>query len=276
MNQQIEQKITRIVSPIGNGSHVIVPKEWEGDVVMLKRIPKDPKKQILRILEPYLSEIIGVYLYGSYARKEQNIKSDVDIIVITEKKIRKTKQEIPYDFIFIEKNKLNKIRNFNPILYYSFLKEAKPLINASFLEKLRKEEELPVKKKDFLRYLRDTREIVAFNEALINMDKEDNKDFIDSGIIYSLILRYRGLYIIDELLKNKKFSNKIFLSKLKNKIAHNNVDELYDTYRLIRNGKKVDKKIAREKVELLIDCLNKEINHLEKGIKKNAKQKKKK
>ena len=81
--------ITKLVQKFGNSAHVVLPKEYIGKRIRFIAEPKtfdDIKSQVLEILKPYLENILGIYLYGSYARNEQIIDSDVDILVITNTK----------------------------------------------------------------------------------------------------------------------------------------------------------------------------------------------
>jgi predicted nucleotidyltransferase len=249
MDIEPPNEIRRIATPSGNGSHVILPKDWEGYEVSLTRIEIDPKKDILKFLEPYLSDIIGIYLYGSYARKENEKNSDIDILIITDKKIA-IKVKKPFDLTQIEKDKLNKFKKINPILFYSFLFEAETIMNNSFLEGFRKEE---FNKNYFKGYLKDTNRVISINQKLLNLDKSEI--YADSNLIYSLILRLRGIYILETLLKKEKFSNDSFLKLLRNKLVHD-PKVYYDIYRAIRDNKKPDKKIKIEEAEKLLNLLN--------------------
>ena len=83
------EQIFRKVTLIGNGAHVFAPKEWAGEKVIIVRTPEIPlRRKILKILEPHLEDILGVYLYGSYARGEQREDSDIDVLVISNKNFK--------------------------------------------------------------------------------------------------------------------------------------------------------------------------------------------
>ena len=73
---------------LGNSAGVLLPKEWLGNEVRVTLIEKpiNIKQDILKIVEPFLDEVIGIYITGSYARGEQKHDSDIDILVITENK----------------------------------------------------------------------------------------------------------------------------------------------------------------------------------------------
>ena len=73
---------------IGNGAAVYVPKEYLGKeiVITLQESVQEIKKRVLTSLIEFMPNILGVYLYGSYARNEQTLDSDIDILVITKEK----------------------------------------------------------------------------------------------------------------------------------------------------------------------------------------------
>ena len=81
-------KILKEVVSIGNGAAVYVPKEYSGREVLIT-LPEgidEIKNRILRSLIEWMPNIIGVYLFGSYARKEEDMLSDIDILVVTQEK----------------------------------------------------------------------------------------------------------------------------------------------------------------------------------------------
>ncbi len=262
-----KEEIHRIATPTGNGSHVILPKDWEGYEISLTKIETDPKKDILRLLEPYLKDIIGVYIYGSYVRKEQGKNSDIDIIVVTNKKMD-IQIKKPFDITQIEKDKLDNFRRINPILFYSFLFEAEPIINSYFLEELRKKE-VGSFKDYFNEYLEDTSRAISINQQLLNLNKSERQEYINNNLVYSLILRLRGVYILETLLKKERFSNDSFLKLLKNKLAHD-PQGYYDIYRAIRDNKKTTRNIKVEEAEKLIDLLKNLLMEVSQKL-KNAK-----
>src|SRR3989344_696043 len=81
-------RLLKQVVEIGNGAAVYVPKEYIGKevVITLPENLEDIKKRILTSLIDYMPNILGVYLYGSYAREEQEKNSDIDILIITKDK----------------------------------------------------------------------------------------------------------------------------------------------------------------------------------------------
>src|SRR3989344_5864914 len=82
--QEIEE--LKEVRKWGNSAGILLPKELIGKQVKITIIDRtlEIKKEVLNIIEPFLQDIIGVYLTGSYARGEETEESDIDILVISE------------------------------------------------------------------------------------------------------------------------------------------------------------------------------------------------
>jgi len=266
MSQLLQkEEIKRIATPVGNGSHIIVPKEWEGyEIVLTRIIESDPKKEILTILEPYFENIIGVYIYGSYARKESRKGSDIDIMVITDKKISGIEVKKPFDITFLEEEKIDSLKKRNPVLFYSFLFEAEPILNAGYLEQLRKKE-IKVVKRYFMDYLEDSERVIKINKGFLELDQSSNVKFVDANLIYSLILRLRGMFIIDNLLKGEKFSNNSFLKILRDKLAHD-PQSYYDLYRAFIDNRKPKGKIYVLEAGKFINLLDEQLREVKRIV----------
>lgn len=66
---ETQERIIRKVNPSGNGAHVFAPREWMNEEVLVVRISKlDIKKEIFKVSEPHMKNIVSVILFGSYAR----------------------------------------------------------------------------------------------------------------------------------------------------------------------------------------------------------------
>lgn len=232
------EKITRIVTGIGNGAHVFTPKEWVGEEVILVRKPKPPvNDRILAVLKPYLENVIGVYLYGSYARGEAGKDSDIDLFVVTNKKIKIEKEN--YEIVSLTEDSIEQAIKISPILIYSALKEAKPIVNSKLLAELK--EKYPIEKKYLKEYLKETKEVIEINEALLDG--------------YSIVLRLRGVFIIKQLLNGRAYSHedfKLWISK------NSKID----------SEKVLDKKseLTEEELNILLSLLKKSVKELEKRL----------
>jgi predicted nucleotidyltransferase len=256
-----EQEYVRNVGKWGNSGGILLPKEWVGNQVKIILINRtdEIKKEVISIIYEYLDDVLGVYLTGSYSRGEQDKDSDIDIIAIT----NNTKKEIisgKYHISLITLENLRKTLEKNPILIAPRLKEAKAIINPLLLDELNKKE---IKKISFKNYIEETKRIILINEGLINLEK--NEYLTSPEIIYSLILRLRGIFLIKCILHNKTYLKKDFLKYLEeSKIEKNRIEAIYKIYRDIRNNEKTkDKNIIKiEDVGLILDFLKKESNLL--------------
>src|SRR3989344_7708409 len=123
----IKEQLVKTVVRSGNGGAVWVPKNWLGQevIVILPQKPKlDVKERIIRLLEPYLKDIISVFIYGSYARHEETKDSDIDVMVITENPVKISIKEPKLEITVFELEKFKKIIEKYPVMYCQMVKEA--------------------------------------------------------------------------------------------------------------------------------------------------------
>lgn len=246
-------ELIKKITKAGNSSNVLLPKGWLGGTARVELIekPLNTTEDILRILSPYLKNILGIYLVGSHARGEETERSDVDVLVITNnlnKKIKKGR----YEMILISEQILRERleRNILPIL--PMLKEAKAIMNEGLLEKYKNI--MPNKKN--LKWIIDiTKSAQKMNKILISMSEENEN--ISDGIAYSLILGLRTVYIIDCLKKNKIPTSK----GLKNLVFKlTKTEEPYHAYLRSKNNKpdaeSISPDIAEKLNEYVIGRLN--------------------
>lgn len=260
-----EQLIKRVVSS-GNGGAVWVPRSWLGEEIVVIRPEKpelDLKGKIIKLLIPHLKDIIAIFLYGSYARNEQEADSDADVLVIAKNKFDLKKHE-KMDIKVIELSKLKETLEKNPIMYLSILQEAKPIINSSLLEELKK---IKIDYKKFKWFIETTADHIKTSKEFIELDKLDGEYLTSYSVVYSTILRLRGIFLIKCLIDKKHYSNKLFKKWLLQKdISDLEYRAAYSIYRSIRDNKKIDKKIKISAAEALLNILIKEINDLKERI----------
>jgi predicted nucleotidyltransferase len=251
-------EIMRSVQKWGNSGGVLVPKEWlnrEVKIILIDR-SSDIKKEIFDILDDYLEDIIGVYLTGSYSRGEQREDSDIDIIAIS----NNTRKEITsgrYNVSIIPLYTIEKTLKNNPLMILPRLIEAKPITNLGLLDKFK---EIKISKELFKDFIKDTERIIKINEELIDLEDSSKKYLESNELIYSLLLRLRGIYLIKCILYRKKYSNLHFLNFLKKSVGKDYLN-VYEVYRLIKEGKETNIKLSLKVAEKLIKLLKKEVRN---------------
>ncbi len=252
-------ELVKNVSKWGNGAGVLLPKDWAGHQVKVTLIDRtsDIRKEVLDMLAPYLEDILGVYLTGSHARGEQEPDSDIDIVAIS----NSTKQEIKsgkYHVSIITLEGARRTLEKNPILILPRLSEAKPIINESLLNELKSKK---ITIKQFKGFLDDSKHIISICEGFLKLDKEQGRNALDSEqILYPLMLRLRGVFLIKSLLHKKKYSKKHFINSLD--LDASEAKKTYSDYTHIRDGKKVVAPVKIETAENLLSQLKREVGTL--------------
>ena len=246
---------TRVVQQIGNGGHIYLPKELIGQKVAVNLVEKtmeDIEEEILNILKPHLKHIEGIYLHGSYARNEQTLGSDIDVLVITGGKIEIEKRVNEYEIISATSEQIEKTINNNAVLILPILKEAKPILNQQLIEKYKKEK---LTKKNTRWYIETTESSLKLAKDWI-ADKDMNSI---PNIVYPLILRLRGLYLIESLIHNRGYSNEGIINYLiKKGVSHDKAEQLYKMYREHRDNKTISENVLNyEDIEKLYNIVYK-------------------
>lgn len=259
----METELIRPVVKIGNSSGVILPKSWinqEARVEIIIKNPSDILASLLDILknEIPLNKVLGIYLTGSYARKEEKIDSDIDVLIITDN-INKSFKKGKYELLLISKeNLINSLKN-NALPLLPMLKESMPLLNEVLINEFKS---MHLTKKSIEWHIKTTKDAIKENQSLIEMIKILKEDKVDDSIAYSLILRLRGIYVLDCLKKNKSWSNE-YLLKLIKKIAGSTLS--YERYNYVKNEKGENKsKLSLKEAEKLLNHIIQKNNQQEK------------
>lgn len=256
-------ELLKNVSKWGNSAGVLLPREWIGNQVKIVLIDRtlEIKKEVFNILDSYLNDILGVYLTGSYVRGEQEDDSDIDIIAIS----NKTKKDIVsgrYNVSILTLDSLKKTLEKNPILILPRLNEAKPIFNQPLLEELKATR---VSVKSFNEYLNECKRIIRINKGLLSLNEDQSPEYLDSPeIIYSIILRLRGVFLIKSIIDKRPYSKKGFLDWLKKLIEEKELKNSYENYKAIRDNKKAKCKVKVETSLVLLNFLEKEVINYEK------------
>lgn len=231
-----------------------MPIEWNGKKVAVRLIEKSITQTVLEILDEkgLLKSTLGIFLAGSYARGEENEKSDIDILVITEN-ISKQLKVGNYEITFIPKDKLYRLLK-KSLYLNALIREAKAILNNELLQQYKKEASfLSIKS-----HLREIKSISKIHEDSISID-EGLGEKISDGIIYSLVLRLRELYLIECMKNNEISSNSKFIHLL-GKIS---CTKCYESYLRVKNDLKPRVVIPVREARSLISEIKKRIARLE-------------
>lgn len=259
------ETILRKTIKSGNASAVVLPKTWLNKKVRIDLIDKTPEiilHDVIDIVKSTidLSEIIGIYLVGSYAREDQTYLSDIDILIISEKTNKELIKKENYEILIVSLDLLDYKLKENLLPIGTMLKEAKPLLNRNFLKKIK----IVVTKRNINWYLKTTKDslrIIKNSIDTIEKNKPDGK--LSDAVAYSLILRIRTLYMIDCLMKDKLYDKNEFVSLIK-KISGSLI--AYDRYIYAKNNKESKRELplneGKKLYEYLKEFLQKTTNFL--------------
>jgi len=237
------QTITKKTRELGTSAGVILPRNWLNKQVTIT-LNQPTKEQILKdiieiLIENNLTEQTkAIYLYGSHARNDQDIESDIDILVIANQ--NKIINKNNYQILITTEKSLN-----NQNLHIqSIIKEAKPLLNKEILENKKPQ----IKTKPLLT---EIEKILKINKDTVETCKTNNLKIPD-GIVYSLILRLRELYLIKTI---KKQYNKQELIQITG-------EKPYSAYLRIKRNKKEINNTKPEELNKIIETSEKWLKEL--------------
>ncbi|MFA6022899.1 MAG: DUF2080 family transposase-associated protein [Candidatus Pacearchaeota archaeon] len=256
-----EQQLVKVVKAFGNGAHIFVPKEWAGEqIIVIKQPRKSIKEKIIEIIEPYLESISGVYLYGSYARAEQREDSDIDLFIVSNKKIKI--QSKGFEINCIEEKNIEKAIKLEPLLMYSIFSEAQVIINSKLLYELK--EKYKPKVNDFKEYFASCKRLIEVNQEFLSHETKEQY-FLGQAVPYSIMLRLRGIFIIHMLLKGEKYSYKKFKEWIIKKASKIDFDAIYEAYKNAKDEIKTKQKIKTNDLYVLLKLLDNDVKILEHG-----------
>lgn len=252
-------KLIKPIIKLGNSAGIVLPKEWCGGKARVELIKKpiNIKKDILEILEKYLVDIQGIYLVGSCARGEQTDKSDVDVLVITNKINKKIKQG-KYNILLISKEQIENSLRDNVLPLLPMLREAKSFLNDELISGYKK---TCLTRRNLKFHIETTKSAMKVNKVAIEINKKSISNSSDATA-YSLVLRLRSIYIVDCLKKNKEWSAIEFTNLIKKITGSLNA---YNGYLRVKNDKKIKKELPVEESEKLYFYILKAIRKQENG-----------
>lgn len=241
----------------GNSSAVILPKSWLNKEVRIELLEKTPEiilLDVINIMKSHIdsSEIIGIYLVGSYAREEEDENSDIDILVVTRDTDKKIIHEGIYSIFIISSELIEQKMKKDLLPIGPMLKEAKPLLNSDYLSSI----EVKITRQNVKWYLDTTKDKLETIKRLISETKDKN---LSDRVAYTLVLRIRTLYIIDKLIKNENYSKKDFIKIITNVSKGTNA---YERYISVKNNSKEGHGISVLEAEKLYEYLKKELTSI--------------
>jgi len=248
-----QEQIVKPVMRSGGSGSVYVPKDWIGQKVIVR--PLNISDNILHLVSPYMNNVMGIFLYGSYARGEESPESDIDVLIITDTGI----ESIPsngFDIEAVGYERIKKLVSEDPVGYFSIVHEAVPIMNKRLLNELKR---IKPKKKSLNVYYGSTKSALKIVRGLLDMEGVSSEDL--PPCIYSLLLRLRGLYLVRCNSQRKKYLNAEFENfVVRRGFPPEKYRGVYAIYRAVRDKKRIPKYyVSKKDVELLYEIVINEL-----------------
>jgi len=246
------KSLIKTTREVGTSAGVLLPRKWLNKQVVVTLAPNSKQEiaeYVLNLLfnKKYNEEIKGIYLFGSYAREEQDFDSDIDVLVIT-KKINKMINQNGYEILLVSEEHLSKNLQ-NNLFYQSLLNELKVIINKDLIERYSTKKF----KINFKKNLSDIRKILKINKESVKICEKFGKNIPD-GIVYSIILRLREMYLIKGLLSGVNYYKEEFIKIIG--------EENYLAYLRIKRNKKELNNISVIEIKKLLNLSEKWLKEL--------------
>ncbi|HIH16054.1 MAG TPA: nucleotidyltransferase domain-containing protein [Candidatus Diapherotrites archaeon] len=239
----------------GNGAIVYVPKRWAGKTVLVaaQEPPQAFEREALKILEPFLGSVQGLYLFGSRARGEARADSDADFLVLTDKPFNPGKHA-GFEFLVLSPAQIEQeMAGARGVFLRQALDEAKPGLNARLLEELRRAAGTP----DYHALLDDT--LAAFKQVkeLLDADRRRGvKEVRGGACVYSLVLRAKALYAARCQLRKKSFTLQGLRQDLYGQgLARETVERLLEAHRAERDERRGKPSIRLVELNALFEAV---------------------
>ena len=246
------ERIVKKTREVGTSAGVLLPRSWLNKQVVVTILDPTIEEIIKKVVEIILDhkfneEVKGVYLYGSYARGDNDSNSDIDILIITQK-TNKLINIDNYEILLVNEENFSKnlLKNLN---YLSFLRECEVIFNKELIEKYK------LSKLDFNSklLLDEVGRILKINNESVELCME-RKLNIPDGIVYSIVLRLRELFILKCFNSKKKYNKAEFLRVIGNKF--------YSSYLRVKRNEKNLNDLTAEEVYPLIKLSEKWLREL--------------
>lgn len=210
------EKIIKQTREVGTSAGVLLPRSWLNKQVVVTLLSPSKEEIIRGIMEIILrynlnEEVKGIYLFGSYAREDYDAESDIDVLVITQKTTRLINYN-NYEILFVSEKDFSK-NIYNNLNYLSAINEVKVILNRELIKKYA----LKKKKFNLKKYFVEIERILKINKETVEFC-EDNKINVPDGVVYSIVLRLRELYLIKCIFSEKSYYKKDFIKIIGDKI----------------------------------------------------------
>jgi len=246
------ETIVKQTREVGTSAGVLLPRSWLNKqvvVTLLRPSKEEIARDVFNILiqERLNSDVKGIYLYGSYARGDHDENSDVDLFVITHK-TNKLIRSRNYELLLVTEENFSKNLATN-LNYLTLLKEAEVIVNSELIQRYKsKNVKFNTKKQ-----LSEIERVNRFNRDTVETCGENGLNIPD-GVVYSIVLRLREIYMIKDLISNKHYSKEEFLRMVGEKT--------YSAYlRVKRNGKELNT-VSPEELTKILDLSEKWLKEL--------------
>lgn len=242
--------LTRQVKKIGNGAYITLPKHTIGHTVtvILEKTLQEIKAEALQLLSPYLKHIKGIYLHGSHARGDSTPTSDIDLLVISDGKVKIPRRMGEYEIMTVTLQGLEKDLSYLAPLVLPAIKEAKPILNEELLKPYK---DSKLNKRNVKWYIETTQSAVRLAASSLEVDEDHTIP------VYSLILRLRGLMMIDCMLNTKRYTTKVVSDYLlKRGLSESQIKALNNIYQDRRDERPIKKaSVQKQSVIMLLEAV---------------------
>lgn len=261
-------RIVKEVVAIGNGAAVYVPKEYNGKQVLIT-LPEgieELQRRVLSLLVQYMPNIIGVYLYGSYARKEEDTRSDVDILVVTQEKDEQIKRTLSeFDARVVTYKDLKKSIENYPLFLVPSIQEARVFLNPVVLAELKK---IPINLSKLQWHFEEIQRIIKIVESSINISEEEQ---ISATYLASVMMRIRVCFLIQSIIKKSPYTHEKLKGKLiKQGFQKNDVERWFSIYQELREEQETSLQVKKEEVQELLTYLKRYVHKVNNETRKKA------
>jgi len=205
---------------VGNSAGVLLPKNLLGAEVKITVVerPVNIRKDVFKVLAPYLEDILGIYLTGDYAREEEDENSHVEILAISDS-ISKIFRIGKYNVTILPLAKAEKALKENIVSIHLKIKEAKPILNKFMLKKLH---EFKLTKPGLIVYAGKAKKDLALISSLL----ENSENLNHEEVFKSLISLLKEIFTLKCIMEKKQYFKKNFFEWLSKYLSPETISKI--------------------------------------------------